>query len=88
MILNFYPLFIHMSGFVNNDTLVTLFTVMNLYYLIRWYKFPNWKNTFGVALTLALGMNVKVSIIVMMLPAMIVYFNKLFKIYLSGQFPS
>ena len=77
ILLNFSTIFIYMSGFINNDTLLTLFIVMNLYYLIKWYENPNWKNTVLVALTLALGMNVKTSMIVMLLPAMLVYFKKL-----------
>ena len=65
-----------MSGFINNDTLLTLFIVINLYCLIKWYENSNWKNAILVALTIGLGMNVKTSMIVMILPAAIVYLKK------------
>ena len=77
ILLNFSTIFIYMSGFINNDILLTLFIVMNLYYLIKWYEDSSWKNTFLVLLTLGLGMNVKTSMIVMFLPAVIIYFKKL-----------
>lgn len=77
ILLNFSTIYIYMSGFINNDILITLFIVMNLYYLIKWYEDPSWKNTILVALTLGLGLNVKTSMIVMLLPAIFVYFKKL-----------
>ena len=76
ILLNFFPQFIYMSGFINNDTLLTLFIVINLYCLIKWYENSNWKNAILVALTIGLGMNVKTSMIVMILPAAIVYLKK------------
>ena len=77
ILLNFSTMYIYMSGFINNDILLTLFLVMNLYFLIKWYENSSWKNTILVALTLGLGMNVKTSMVVMLAPAMIVYFKKL-----------
>ena len=79
ILLNFFPLFIRMAGFINNDTLVTLFIVINSYYLIKYNREPSYKNAIIIALTLGLGMMTKTSMIVMLLPAMYVWFKKLFE---------
>lgn len=85
LLLSFFPQFIYMSGFINNDILITLFIVMNLYYLIKWYEDSNYKNTILVALTLGLGMSTKTSMVVMYLPAIIIYFKKLLEEAKKGE---
>lgn len=77
ILINFFPLFIYMSGFVNNDMLITLFTVMSLYYIIKWDEEQNIKNTLKHAIVLGLGMMTKTSIMVMMLPLSIVVLKKI-----------
>ena len=79
--INFFPLFIYMSGFVNNDTLITLFIILNLYCLIKWNEKPNIINTIIFALSIGLGMMVKTSIMVMMLPAVLVFGKKYISAY-------
>ena len=68
ILINFYPLFIYMSGFVNNDLLITLFMILNLYYIIKWNEDFNIKNTLILAFSFGLGMMTKTSMAVMMLP--------------------
>lgn len=68
ILINFYPLFIYMSGFVNNDTLITLFTILNLYYIIKWNEDFNIKNTLMLTFSFGLGMMTKTSMAVMMIP--------------------
>ena len=77
ILINFFPLFIYMSGFVNNDQLITLFILLNLYYIIKWDEEPNIKNTLIISLTFGLGMMTKTSIMVMMFPIAYVVLKKI-----------
>ena len=36
----FHPVMIYMSRMINNDELVTLFSLLSILYLIKWYKNP------------------------------------------------
>ena len=83
MLVNFFPAFIYMSGFINNDQLITMFIVLSLYYLLEWSKKPNIKNTLILTIIFGLGMMTKTSMIVMMLPIGICVLLKLIKIQLS-----
>lgn len=74
---SFYPLFIIMSGSLNNDELVTMFSVISLLYLIKWEKNPNMKNAVIIALSIGIGLMTKTSITVMIIPSIYVYFKKL-----------
>lgn len=73
----FYPLNIYMSGSINNDELVTMFSVLVLLYLMKWNKNPGFKNTIIVATCIGLGLMTKTSMFVMMIPAIYVYFKVL-----------
>lgn len=66
-----------MSGSINNDELVTMFAVIELFYLIRWQKNPSMKNAVIIALCIGLGLMTKTSMIVMLVPTIYVYFKKL-----------
>ena len=70
-----YPLYIFMSGSINNDELVTMFSTICLLYLLKWKKNPNIKNTIIVALSIGLGLMTKSSMYVMVIPAIYVYFS-------------
>lgn len=76
-IIAFHPLFIFMSRLINNDQLVTLFTLISVLYLLKWYKVPNYKNTLILALSIGLGGMAKTSIIVMVIPLIFTYMKKL-----------
>ena len=77
LLFSFYPLYIFMSGSINNDELVTMFAVIELFYLIRWQKNPSMKNAVIIALCIGLGLMTKTSMIVMLVPTIYVYFKKL-----------
>lgn len=79
LIFAFYPLYIFMSGLLNNDELVTMFSILALLYLIRWDKNPTMKNTIKIAICIGLGLMTKSSMMVMIIPAIFVYFRKLNK---------
>lgn len=72
-----YPLYIYLSGSINNDELVTMFALICLLYLMRWKKEPSMKNTIIVASTIGLGLMTKSSMYVMIIPAVYVYFKVL-----------
>ncbi len=77
ILFSFYPLYIFMSGSINNDELVTMFAILELFYLMRWQKNPSMKNAVIIALCIGLGLMTKTSMIVMLVPTIYVYFKKL-----------
>ncbi len=77
LIFSFYPLYVIMSGSLNNDELVTLFCTICLLYLIKWNKNSSMKNAIIIALSIGLGLMTKTSIAVMIIPAVYIYFKKL-----------
>lgn len=74
---SFNPLLIFLSRHINNDPLVTLCICISVLYLIKWYKSPSISNTIGLALAIGLGASSKISIVVMILPALITYLVKM-----------
>lgn len=74
-----YPLYVFMSGLINNDQLVTMFVVLSLLYLIKWNKNPNIKNTILISIFIGLGAMTKTSMFVMIVPAVYVFFKQLSK---------
>lgn len=72
-----YPLYIYLSGSINNDELVTMFSLICLLYLMKWKKDPSIKNTIIVASAIGFGLMTKSSMYVMIIPAIYVYFKVL-----------
>ena len=85
LLFGFYPLYIYFSGSLNNDQLVTMFGMICLLYLMKWYKSPNIKNTLAIAFSIGLGLMTKSSMYVMMIPAIYVFFKKLIEQVNSDQ---
>lgn len=75
----FYPIYIFLSGSLNNDELVTMFSILALLYLVKWEKNPTMKNAIIIALCIGLGLMTKTSIAVVVIPTVYVYFKKLSK---------
>lgn len=75
----FYPIYIFLSGSLNNDELVTMFSILALLYLVKWEKNPTMKNAIIIALCIGLGLMAKTSIAVVVIPTVYVYFKKLSK---------
>lgn len=76
-IIVFHPIFIYMSRLINNDQLVTLFTLISILYLLKWYENPSHKNTIMLAFSIGLGAMTKTSIIVMVIPLIFTYLKRL-----------
>lgn len=79
ILVNFFPLFIYMSGFINNDMLLSLFIVLSLYYIIKWNENPNIRNTLMLAIIFGLGMMTKTSMMLMILPLVFVVIKEFIK---------
>lgn len=77
LLFSFYPLYIFLSGSLNNDELVTMFSILALLYLVKWEKKPTMKNAIIIALCIGLGLMTKTSIAVFIIPTVYVYFKKL-----------
>lgn len=77
ILMAFYPLNIFLSGSINNDMLVLMFSSLALLYTLKWQNNPSMKNAFLLALWIGLGLMTKTSIIVMVIPAVYVYFKML-----------
>ncbi|MBQ9605722.1 MAG: glycosyltransferase family 39 protein [Lachnospiraceae bacterium] len=56
-----HPGFILMSGSINNDMLAIMFTVMTIYFGLKWNDERSWKYTIILAFTIGLGMMTKIS---------------------------
>lgn len=82
-----YPLYIYLSGSINNDELVTMFALICLLYLMKWKKEQSIKNTIIVASTIGLGLMTKSSMYVMIIPAVYVYFKVLAEYVSSDKKP-
>ena len=77
ILFEFYPLYIFMSGSINNDELVSMFALICLLYLLKWKKNPSMKNAIIIATSIGLGLMTKSSMYVMIIPAVYVYFGVL-----------
>lgn len=75
----FYPIYIFLSGSLNNDELVIMFSILALLYLVKWEKNPTMKNAIIIALCIGLGLMTKTSIAVVAIPTVYIYFKKLGK---------
>lgn len=61
VLLAFHPQFFIMSGWVNNDGLALLLSLVALLYAIRFYKKKSWKNAIVCAISFGLAVCTKVS---------------------------
>ena len=81
IIIAVHPTFIILAGSVNNDILMIMFTFLDLLYLIKWYKLPNWKNTIILSLSVALGAITKISSTIIAIPILYIFINKFIEEY-------
>ena len=79
LLVSFMPLNIFMAGSINNDTLVLMFSVISLLYILKWHKEPTMKNAIWLSIWIGLGLTTKTSILVMMIPTVVLFFKKLVK---------
>ncbi len=57
----FHPVFIIMSGSINNDALSLVLALLSVYIVILWYKDPSYKLIIMLALSIGLSMMAKLS---------------------------
>ncbi len=76
-----HPTFILLSGSINNDILMIMFTFLSLLYLIKWNKNPNIKNTSILALSVALGALSKISSTIIAVPIIYIFIKRFIKDY-------
>lgn len=60
-IVAFHPTFTILAGSINNDILMIMFSVIAVYYLIKWYSNPTMRNTVIIGLSVGLAMMTKFS---------------------------
>lgn len=72
LLVSFHPTFIYMSAYINNDMLTFLFEVLCIYFTVLYIKDRRLKYLILMALSIGLGMCVKISVIMMAIPIGIV----------------
>lgn len=80
-VISAHPTFILLSGSINNDILMIMFTFFSLLYLIKWNKNPDIKNTIILAFSVALGALSKISSTIIAVPIIYVFINRFIKDY-------
>ena len=58
---SFHPIFILMSGSINNDALAVLLTAISIYVAILWYMYPTTGKIIPLAASIGLAMSAKLS---------------------------
>ncbi|MCR4655922.1 MAG: glycosyltransferase family 39 protein [Lachnospiraceae bacterium] len=79
LIISFHPVFVIMSGSINNDALSLFFMILSLYILILWYKEPKLTYITGLALCIGLSMFAKLSGVMVAPAAAVLFVLKLIK---------
>lgn len=74
----FLPYMTVMSGDVNNDALLTLFMLIIILLVIKWWKEPRCKNILFIAVTFGLAMMTKYSVALLVPPITIVFAMRFF----------
>ena len=59
--ISFHPIYILMSGSINNDALAVLLTVISIYIAILWYMYPTTGKIILLAISIGLAMSAKLS---------------------------
>ena len=61
LVASFHPVFILMSGSINNDALSVMLTVLAIYIAILWYLYPTTGKIIALAFAIGLAMSAKLS---------------------------
>ncbi len=77
LIASFHPIYILMSGSINNDALSVMLTVVALYVAIRWYLYPTTGKIIALALSIGLAMSAKLSAALIAPPVAIMMIYKI-----------
>ena len=76
-----HPTFIILSGSINNDILMIMFTFFDFLYLVKWYKDPSIKHTLILALSVALGALTKISSTIIAVPIIYIFIKRFMEEY-------
>lgn len=79
IIFAFHPMFIILSGTINNDILCLLLVTWSILRLIKWYKKPDMKNTLILAIIIGLSVMAKTSGGIIALPTIYIFFLRMIK---------
>ncbi len=73
-----HPMFIIMSGSINNDALSVMLTVVSIYVAIRWYMYPTTGKIIALAFSIGLAMSAKFSSAMVAIPIAFLMLYKMF----------
>ena len=73
------PAFVYVGGYVNNDMMATMFTLLCISYTIKWYNSQRMGTILKIALFFGLGMLTKMSVALIAFPIAVVFLFALFK---------
>lgn len=79
IIFAFHPIFIILSGALNNDVLCLLLITWSILRLIDWYRKPNIKNTIFLAITIGLSVMAKTAGAIIALPTIYIFLLRMIK---------
>lgn len=75
----FHPMFIILSGSLNNDVLCLMLVTWSIFRLIKWYKKPDIKNTTILAIIIGLSVMTKTSGGIIAIPTIYVFLLRMIK---------
>lgn len=61
-VVTFHPTLIILAGSLNNDMLSALFSMLAVYFTVRWQKNRKWYDILGIAFSVGLGMMTKLTV--------------------------
>ncbi len=79
LLVSFHPLYILMSGSLNNDALSVLLSVIAIYIAVLWYMYPTTGKIVLLALSIGLAMSAKLSAGLLAFPVAAVFVYKIIK---------
>ena len=77
LIVSFHPIYILMSGSINNDALSVMLTVVAIYAAIRWYMYPTTGRIVFLAFAIGLAMSAKLSAVLVAPPIAVMMIFKI-----------
>lgn len=87
ILFSFHPALILLSGSVNNDCMSLLFTLLCVYFTIRWSRKPDIRNIICIALSISFGMLTKQNVAEMAFPIAFVFLYVLAKKWKENGLP-
>ena len=73
LLISFHSQFFIMAGWMNNEQLALMFTILSIYFAIRYHKSNSWVNIVMCAISIGCGMMSKISAATIALPVGIIF---------------